>query len=207
MKYPGIDLNLDTPYSGSTMLKFARLPLSKKRLYRGFRAWDGMAGKSAPLLIAAANNSFDAFELQFEDPRTNLYITDGFRRTTLWWAVQSSNKRMVAKILDHTPRSRDIINTQDRAGWAPLHIAANSGDLEIAKMLMGHPDIDPNIVIASGWTALHISIVTHTRRLSQLLLNHPNIDTSLRLEDGRTVFDLHGGCQCDLLSKFSQASS
>ncbi|CAG9978307.1 unnamed protein product [Clonostachys byssicola] len=213
VNYPGIDLNLDSPGRGSLVLIHLMSEpledslLSTKRRFLSEIDWDDNAGCKAPLLIAAEKNFFDAFELLYDDPRTNPYVTDYFGRTCLWYAVQNSNKRMVEKILDHTPRIWDIINVQDKDGLAPLHVAANIGNVKIAKMLIRHPAIDINVVAKFGWTALHIALAPCFRRLPQLLLEHPDIDLSLQLSNGWTAFDFLKRHRGDLLSQLNQASS
>ncbi|CAG9940134.1 unnamed protein product [Clonostachys rosea f. rosea IK726] len=213
LNYSGIDLNLDSPGGGWLVLihlmsePLGDSLLSTKRRFLSEIDWDYKAGHKAPLLIAAEKDLFDAFELLYDDPRTNLYITDYFGRTCLWYAVQNSNKRMVEKILDRTPRIWDIINAQDEDGLAPLHVAANIGNVKIAKMLIRHPAIDINAVAKFGWTALHIALTPRFKSLPQLLLEHPEIDLSLQLANGWTAFDFLKRYRCDLLSWFNQASS
>ncbi|CAH0027868.1 unnamed protein product [Clonostachys rhizophaga] len=206
MKYPGIDLNLDSPGHGSLVVSFypsrdlGDPPVSRRKRFSAYTAWNDQGGEKAPLLIAAEKKLFDSFELLYDDPRTNLCITDHLGRTCLWYAVQNSNKRMVEKILDHTPRIWDIINAQDDDGMAPLHVAATVGNFEIARMLIRHPIIDINTVDRFGWTALHMALVSGFKRLPRLLLKHPDIDLSLQIKDGCTAFDLLRRYRTDLLS-------
>lgn len=63
------------------------------------------------------------------------------------------------------------VNSVDKGGRAPIHLAAENGHADIIKLLLAHhAQIDETD--SRGWTPLHYSIENRHYSAVQLLLNH-----------------------------------
>jgi len=62
-------------------------------------------------------------------------------------------------------------NQQDNSGQGPLEFAISSGNLEVARILLGH-GADPNLADESGMTPLHRAAWNLNLKAAQLLLDH-----------------------------------
>jgi len=62
-------------------------------------------------------------------------------------------------------------NTRDKNGNTPLHLAAEHGFLDVARLLLEH-GADVNAIGKSGWTPLHVAAVNGRMAIVRLLLEH-----------------------------------
>jgi len=63
--------------------------------------------------------------------------------------------------------------------WTALHVAAFSGHVHIAKLLLAHPDINVNLKSSNGHTAFFKSSSGEHRAFTRLLLKDPRVDITL----------------------------
>ena len=76
--------------------------------------------------------------------------------------------------------NNENINTQNREGETPLHIASKDGDLDTVKVLASRKECDLNIPDEQGNTPLHLACYIKALSIAKLLLeqrcntNNPN---------------------------------
>jgi hypothetical protein len=88
-------------------------------------------------------------------------------------AAGAGDTTTVARLLEANP---DAVNTRDRAGSTPLHLAAEKGSLEIARLLLDHK-ANVNATNEDGRTPLHYaSLSSNTAVLKLLLANHAEVN-------------------------------
>ena len=54
-----------------------------------------------------------------------------------------------------------------------LQVASAKGDVEIVRLLLQHPDTDPNIAASDGSTALNYAGWAGQRTIVEMILQHP----------------------------------
>ncbi|XP_066929399.1 uncharacterized protein [Clytia hemisphaerica] len=89
------------------------------------------------------------------------------------------------------------VNTQDNAGWTPLHEACCFGNHEVVQELMKSPDIDLTLTrgkktqCIDGTTALHDAVENNFLNIAEFLLQKGGRDLlHLRRADGKTPLDI-----------------
>ena len=93
------------------------------------------------------------------------------RRTALYYAIRSRNRRNVLRVLTGA-NARQAIETRDDRGRLPLHQAAANGDIDIINLLFEHGakknELDP-------WrhTAEQVAWNNGNAQASNLIRNHP----------------------------------
>ena len=90
-------------------------------------------------------------------------------------------------------KTEEILNLNEH-GYTPFQIACASGNEEIVKIILDHPDIksmDLNAVDENGCTAFQLACELENNEVVQLLLDHTkskNIDFNAVDKKGRTAF-------------------
>ena len=75
----------------------------------------------------------------------------------------------------------------NRSGWTPLHYAAiRSQDLQPLRLLLAHPQLDPNIRSDERITALYQVVVNNDLEKARILLRHPDINPNRDTRNGIT---------------------
>ncbi|MDB6122483.1 MAG: proteasome non-ATPase regulatory subunit 10 [Pedosphaera sp.] len=104
-------------------------------------------------------------------------------------ALYSGNKELVEKMLKQHPSLANAKNIDGHErGWTPLHVAANTGDVEIAKVLLNHharvDERDNRGLTPLLWTAFG-----GKDEVAAVLLSN-GADVNARGKDGRTTLAL-----------------
>jgi len=86
----------------------------------------------------------------------------------IYIAAQMGNAARITKILEKKP---ELVNTLNRAGFTPLHYAANGGHVDAAKVLLAH-GADVEAERSGGFTPFHDAIVKKHRAVAELLIAH-----------------------------------
>ena len=68
------------------------------------------------------------------------------------------------------------INTADDIGETILFKSSMENNIDLVRVLLGHPFIDVNKGTEDGTTALHIASIRTNTVVIQMLLSHPNLD-------------------------------
>ena len=89
-------------------------------------------------------------------------------------------------ILHHCSDHTDV-NTEDPNGWTPLFYATEEIHLDVAELLLSHPQIDVNKGDKYGDTVLHLNSDYGNKYVVELLLQHPQIDVNKGNNDGWTA--------------------
>ena len=101
------------------------------------------------------------------------------------------------------------INKACDFGWTPLlavsyeaGLFSNRGKtvyLDIVRLLLQFPGIDPNMTCPRGTTALHIAARSHNTEMIKLLLDFPGLDVNAVDNYGRTP--LHSALKTSVFSR------
>lgn len=132
-------------------------------------------------------------------------------------AIQQGNKLMVQLLLDNgagvgaallkatsndRPEVAEMclkrgarVTTVNSTGWSPLHLAAEKGNCDLARLLIGH-NAKIEIKTVVGWTPLHIATMNCNEAMVRLLLEH-EADLSTEDKNGQTTW-LHAIQKGDL---------
>lgn len=139
------------------------------------------------------------------DCRQDINLTTYKDRNPLHWAARRDNVKMIIILLDRHDIDVNHIRTYPFSHTALCRLALQPRRrTEIARMLLNHRNIDPNLKSCHG-TALHLAIDSHRRlenytdkdriydersEFIQLLLDHPRIDINIEDADGYTPLAL-----------------
>ena len=112
--------------------------------------------------------------------------------TKLTEAVESGDLLGVLRLL---AQRVDVNEKNVKSGWAPLHVAATSGNVDVLRALLKVPGVDINIRIGNfnsgglyrGQTALLRAAYTANADAVDLLLSQPDIDIDRQTFDGDTA--------------------
>lgn len=150
-----------------------------------------------PMLYAAhpARDIFDASVvgdrarvraiLEQDAAQARAYTADGF--TALHYvAFFNGDAEMATMLLDHGADMNAVTRNPMRV--TPLHSAAASRHLAVARVLMGR-GADVNAMQEGGFTALHAAARNGDTELADALLAH-GADSHRATDDGRTAADL-----------------
>ncbi|PSN44088.1 hypothetical protein C0J52_11915 [Blattella germanica] len=115
-----------------------------------------------PLHVASQGNNYTAFEILLTDSRININRVDNAGKTVLHYEAGKSDRnptrraqmeRILSILLN--PRKSCDINKEDGNGRAPIHEAAERGNLVVLKALLLDNRIDVNLRDWNGRTVLH----------------------------------------------------
>ena len=136
-------------------------------------------GKSA-LFRAVENRSPNALDALLGHADADPNIANGSGRTPLFRAVSYGPKEFVKKLLD-------LSDTDPNAFAGTIHASILSWPHDTLRMLLDHPDIDPNQqAFDSERTPLHMAIQYTSPSAVTMLLAHPDIDPSVENYSGYT---------------------
>ena len=76
-------------------------------------------------------------------------------------------------------RANADVNIQDEDGYTPLMHAVRNENIDMVKLLLFHPDANPNIQSKIGMTALIASVLQGSTSISNLLLSDARTDINL----------------------------
>ena len=102
-------------------------------------------------------------------------------RTELHDAVRAGDAAKAKQWLAARP---EAVNDRDALGDTPLHAAAQTGNVEMAELLLAH-GADVNAKADAGWTALHWAVYWQHPAMVELLLRH-HADANARNSIGCT---------------------
>lgn len=176
-----------------------------------------MIDKEDPIIVAILNYSTGerGLNIRADDPRVNYNRYYGMNALHVaaacsWTTDLFLEKKMIEKIEDVNAVSENTLipynsydtigrNTKNKIGsgnTALMLAMCNSyrmPNLRIIKLLMKHPNIDPNVQNTYNQTALHLAVAMMsecTPDVVKELLANNKIDISLKDNDGRTPLEL-----------------
>ncbi|CAG9977290.1 unnamed protein product [Clonostachys byssicola] len=195
MSHQHIDPN-QAPYMNATMRVYSRVAGKSGYTFAKSTTTDQaddakIVAKNIPLCLAMELQEYEAATMLLRHPQIDVHITDGTNRTPLWWATFGGSPALVRLLLENGANKQ--INIQDVNGWAPLHVAANSGNLQLVVDILEHPDANPNLANEDGYTALHLGVVCNNVDLVAQLLKFPKVNSRLVTNAGETALQLAEG--------------
>ena len=141
---------------------------------------DAIGGRNmSPLAIALAMGNLDDAQLLY-DHGAHVDVQGDDRRTPLYAAT--GHPKIVEWLLSH---GADPYFLWD---YSCLHIAAQSGQLEVTRILLRHRT-DQNVLNNKGQTPLHLALAGGHINVAQLLLEH-GVDVDVLDDDGQTPLHL-----------------
>ncbi|CAH0045900.1 unnamed protein product [Clonostachys solani] len=144
--------------------------------------------KNIPLCLAMELQEYEAASILLRHPEIDIHMTDGTNRTPLWWATFGGSPALVRLLLENEADKQ--INIQDVHGWAPLHVAVNSGNMQLVGDILERPDADPNLANEDGYTALHLGVICNNVDIVAQLLKSPKVNSRLVTHAGETALQL-----------------
>lgn len=145
---------------------------------------------ATPLHLAAGSDSFEVFKYLVENG-ANPNAVDNNNATVLHWAAVGKNPAMVQYLVETMKADIKAVNIHNDT---PLHIAAQSGSLEIFRYLLSK-GADKNTKAAFGYTALHAAIGGNNLPIVKYLVEGQKITTvALPTDDGSTPLHIAALC-------------
>lgn len=135
-----------------------------------------------PLFQAVMSRSLDALELLLHHKNININCLDNEGANLLHVASRRNFYEGMKILIDLKNKNNDEyvldINAKNNYGETPLTIAAELGHVEIIKLLLNHPKINPNYALKNG-TPLHLCLIQDNVELLKIMLDsnkfNPNI--------------------------------
>ena len=149
------------------------------------------------LYLAMEKDNISIFKLLLSYPDIDVNIKCGYGeyKVNIIHKTKYYDIEFLKQLLT-SPNSKNIIdvNSLDEDSMGMLHKACVSGNLEIVKLLLEHPNIDVNLKNFSGNTPLHITIEYSysdaDTDILKLLLAHPDIDINAKNNKGDSFLHL-----------------
>ena len=101
------------------------------------------------------------------------------KKTEIHNAVKAADVMKVKQLLAEAP---GLVNEKDWLGDTPLHVAAQTDNIEMVGLLLDHK-ADINARADAGWTALHWAVYLCDKEMTALLLRH-HADVNARISIG-----------------------
>lgn len=178
----GANINFSCPFEEYTPLHLAAFSgclKSLKWLINEGCNLEVMANNCSPLHFAVLGNNLEAVKIL-------LGAGSKIHCTVLHYAVHTNAIECIPILL-----SKQVdTNTLDSAGFSPLHIAADTGNINIIKMLLEVENINVDLLtVDRGNTALHYAAEGGHTNVIKLLLNK-KADVFIRNKKGQTPLHL-----------------
>jgi ankyrin repeat protein len=142
----------------------------------------------SPLHAAVARQHYDVLKILSSHALANLNV-QGEHGEGVLHKVCSRGDSIACGILMASSERVDV-NLKNSRGASALFLACAYGNVEVAALLLEHPDIDVESRDAQGYTPLHFSAFRGHTEVVALLLQHPHIDVNSRNNENLTP--LHG---------------
>lgn len=157
--YGGADINVRDQYGRSSIwhaenASTAELFLATNGVDVNMKDHDGLS----PLSAHARAGQSEIVELLFTDPGLDINSVDNEGRNALWHSFDLKTTQLILA------KTGIDVNATDRFGISPLckHAWCNT---DIVELLLGHPDIDVNLVDNEGRNALWHAADARTAKL------------------------------------------
>lgn len=111
-------------------------------------------------------------------------ISDGDIRLVQHYLGIDDDNQNVKKFVD--------VNCFNYKGYTPLHVAADSGQTSIVKMLIGYGANINSLTISEQYTALHLAVKNKMNEIVNVLLDSEKCDLNIQDKCGNSV--LHYAC-------------
>lgn len=142
---------------------------------------------NTPITMYAYNNKYiDILKLLLSHENIDINMCDNSGMTLLTIAVRNNDIKLVTKLLKKYNADPNIYTRNDTI----LSSATNNDHQDIFKLLLEHPNINPNIqTIRLLRTPLTQAIIGNNERISYIksLLSHPDIDVNIKDKKNMTA--------------------
>lgn len=144
-------------------------------------------GSPASLILLSAEFGFD----------WNTHIGD--TGNVLLWSVRHSNVANVELLLSYDDNEVDLLCRTTKTRRTALHIAAETGNMEVLEMLLSNSQFDVNQRDGDGNTALHHAIRAHHNQAVTKLVDRRADVSSINNQARLPVFDAIDVCDIDMI--------
>jgi len=171
----------------------------ERLIERGFDPNTPDAKQQRGLIIALREPSPRVAKVLIASPKTDVDAANGSDETPLMMAALKGRKEFVDQLL-----ARDA--AVNKTGWAPLHYAATSGQVEIMKLLLErYAFIDAQS--PNGTTPLMMAAMYGSAEAVKLLLDE-GADITMKNQQGMTALDFaRRGNRPDAIELLSAAAA
>ena len=134
------------------------------------------------LYVAVRDDSMDVVSFLLSHPAMRLNGSDSEGQTLAHIAARW-NRDEILKLLVQS--GQVDVNQRDKYQSTPLTIATELGHLEVVRVLLADPNLQPNLAVKEG-SALHLSIMKNDLEMLKLLLTDTRFDVNLKNTQGFT---------------------
>ncbi|KAI8680929.1 hypothetical protein NCS55_00341800 [Fusarium keratoplasticum] len=122
------------------------------------------------LRLALEAEAWDLYDALLSHPMTDLSARNQQGGTLLHDQVQCGSLERIAEMLNLIDEVD--LNSQDREGYTPLHVATSLGREEAVRMLLGKPGIRLNLTDNIGRTPLTLATYWGLKKMALVLIEH-----------------------------------
>ena len=146
------------------------------------------------LIMAIQYDQQPAFELLLSHPDVHVNHEDVLNRTPLLIAVVLQRVDMVRMLLVHPKIDVNKFKEEENSFQSPLAVAivqpASNASVEIARLLVQHPDMDPNQKVNKfGLTLFMMAVNRNAQAIVQLMIESGKVDFEAKNIYGDTALD------------------
>ena len=126
-----------------------------------------------PLMLAVCEGHGDVVDLLLSYPETDPNLTESHGEFPLYCAALKNHLGILQALCNDS--RVDVNQRTGLDGSTALCVASELGRIEMVKVLMAHPSLDPNAGKHDGWTPLHIASGRGHEAIVDALLAHSDI--------------------------------
>ncbi|KAH6913433.1 hypothetical protein BKA70DRAFT_721476 [Coprinopsis sp. MPI-PUGE-AT-0042] len=135
------------------------------------------------LTIAIMNHHTAVVDLLLGCAEIDVNLAHVLGYTPLLQSSAHGNEDLVKRLLEF-PKIHVNAILQAPSGWSSLMVACRNRCESVAKLLLAHPDVDPNLAGTDRGSALMIACANGDEVIVNLLLAHPRTEVNVATEDG-----------------------